>query len=79
MEIAMSSQMEKGDRQVQGGYRHVCASVLATYDAFEGLNILTHMILLHKHLMPLWEQPTNWGTAVSLTCDDSLRVNVVLP
>lgn len=53
MEIAMSSQMEKGDRQVQGGYRHVCASVLATYDAFEGLNILTHMILLHKHLMPL--------------------------
>lgn len=40
----MYLQMERGYRQVQGGYRHVCTSVLAMCDAFEGFHVLTYVI-----------------------------------
>lgn len=53
MGIVMPLQMERRYRQIQGGYKHICTSVLATCDAFEGFHILTYVIQLHKHLVPL--------------------------
>lgn len=76
---AMYLQMERGYEYVQGDYRHICMSVLATCNVFEGFHMLTHMIQLHNHLVLLPEKPRDWGTAVSLTCTDSLLGMWCLP